>query len=166
MPIFSKEDLKMALKSIKIRDVMKTPVITIYEDDELSIAEEKFTVHGIAYLPVVDHSNQLVGLVSQKYLYKTQSPRRIIGHEEVDYNPGVIVDGESYYSKDTLDGYILRNIMRKNPLTLKESDSLLDAIQQMHNRVISCIPVIDNSKKIVGIMTIREVLDYLAFVAR
>ncbi len=149
-------------EKIKLKDVMKSPVVTIYEDDELSIAEERFTVHGVSYLPVVSHGNKLVGLLTQKYVYKTQSPRRIISHEEIDFNPNVILDGEAYYSKETLDSYILRNIMKHDPFSLGPDDNLADAISNMNRLVIGCIPIVDEQKKVIGVLTIREIIVFLA----
>ena len=153
---------RVVFHDVKIKEIMKAPVITVYEDDDLSVVGEKFILHGISYLPVVSHANQLVGIVSQKYLYKTQSPRRIIGHEEIDYNPQVIVDGDAYYNKESLDSYILRNIMKHDPLTLTPEHTLADAVIAMDKRNISCIPVIDAKRKVVGILTFRELLGYLA----
>ena len=163
MVIAHSEDfyLKKLFENIKIREVMKTPVVTVYEDDELSAAEQMLVQHSLSYLPVVNHAKEVVGLLSQKYLYKAQSPRRILKHEDLDYDPGVLVDGESYYEKEMLDGYILRNIMKKDPFTLGPEATLAEAILNMDSRIISCIPIVEKNK-IRGIVTIREIVTFVA----
>ena len=60
------------LKKMRIKDVMTAPVLTIFEEEPLSQAIEKFVVHGKSYLCVIDNNGRLAGLMSQKYLYKTK----------------------------------------------------------------------------------------------
>ena len=140
------------LENIKIKTVMNTDVIKIREYEELSRAEELFIKYGIYYLPVVNQYNKLVGLLSQKYLYKTQSPRHI-DKDQLKYGTDIIVDGNAFYDKETLDGYILRNVMLKDPFTLTPDDSVLHAILEMAKRKIGCICVINVEKKVCGMIT-------------
>jgi len=150
-------------KNTKLEEIMRTPVITVREDDEFSDAEKKFiSNHTINHLCVVNRENQLVGIISQKYIYKTQSPRKILGHEELDYSPDIMIDGDSFYHKDSLDSYILRSIMQKNPFTLKVDDSVADAIVNMNKRNLGCIPLIDDNKKIKGVLTNNEIVLFIA----
>ena len=148
------------LDQIKIKDVMIKNVVKIYEDDELSIAEQKFVENHINYLVVIDHDKKIVGLLSRKYLYKTLAPRKIVS-EEMDYDPQIIIDGDSFYEKATLDNFILRNIMNKNPSCLKPEDSLKTALLMMAEKKVSCIPVIDANKKPVGVLSHQEIVGYV-----
>ena len=154
-------EIKMLFEMTKIQDIMRTPVITVYEDDDFSEAEEKFTHYGINYILVTNRENKLVGVLSQKYIYKTQSPRKILGHEELDYDPNIIVDGDSFYDKESLDRYILRNIMSKNPFVLSPEDSITDAVLAMDKKNLGCIPIVDEKNKVKGIVTDREVVRFL-----
>ena len=140
------------LEKIKIKSVMNTDVVKIREYEELSKAEELFLSHGIYYLPVVNQYNQLVGLLSQKYLYKTHSPRKI-NKDQLVHGPDIIVDGNTFYWKETLDGFLLRNVMLQHPFTLSPEDSIFTAIMEMAKRKIGCIIVIKEDKKICGIVT-------------
>lgn len=160
-PLEIKRQIFDILEKTKIREIMVSPAITIYEDDEFSVAEEKFISHKIHYLPVVDHEQKLVGFITHKYLYKTQSPRRIQS-EEISLTPDIIVDEDSFYEKDTLNSYILRHIMNKSPSSMKADQSLAEALSLLALRDIGSIPIIDNQRKVVGILTKTEIIKILA----
>lgn len=153
--------IKILFETTQVQEIMKTPVITVYEDDDFSEAEEKFIHYGINYVLVVSRQHKFVGLLSQKYIYKTQSPRKILGHEEIDYDPNIIVDGDSFYDKEGLDRYILRNIMSKDPFVMKPEDSVADAVFAMDKKNLGCIPILDQSGKIKGIVTNKEIVSFI-----
>jgi len=157
----NKAQLQTLFKGVKVKDVMKTPVIKIFEDDDFSVAEQKFIENKIFYLPVVTHENKLAGFITHKYLYKTQSPRKI-QQEGMDYQPDIIVDGDSFYDKETLNSYILRHIMNKNPLTMSPGESVVEALRIFTRRNIEAIPVIEKDRTVAGIITKREILSLIA----
>ncbi len=150
-------DLKKYLKETKVTEIMKKNVVTVFEDDEMSDAEEKFILYKISHLIVVDHNKRFLGLISQKYIYKTQSPRKIV-KEEMDYDKNIVIDGDTFYEKDTLNKYILRTVMHKAPVVLSPDASILDALTQIEKKTISCIPIVDKDKKVVGILTDRDIV--------
>jgi CBS domain-containing protein len=51
-------------KLMKVRDLMSTEVVTCYEDADINEAAHLMEEKGIARLPVFDHSDHLVGLLS------------------------------------------------------------------------------------------------------
>ena len=75
--------------------IMQKSIVTLFEDDDLSVAQELFIERAISHIPVIDRDNIIQGLLSQKYLYKTLSPRKIIGGEELIHDPDVLVEHES-----------------------------------------------------------------------
>jgi len=153
-------DIANIYTKILCSEVMNKNFVTINEDDEFSLAEEKFVVHGIYYL-IVLRGRELAGLISHKYLYKTQSPRKILG-DGIDYNPNIVIDGDAFYDKETLDSYILEHIMLKDPFTLGPDNTLADVVQAMSKRKIGCIPIIDKKRKVLGIITEKDLIKYIA----
>ena len=148
-------------KKLRIKDIMVTPVFTIFEEDGVSEAHEKFIAHGISYLCVVDHSDRLVGIISRKYLYRAQSPLKIIDGQNI-YDKNIILDGDSYFDKAMLAGINLKAIMQREPLTMGPNDSVAEAIIQMARKKIGCIPVLDTNRKILGILTNQDVVNVTA----
>ena len=137
------------MKTTPIRDIMKSPVITVQLDEPFSHVEEKLRLKGIRHLPVVDHENKIVGLITQRDLYRTISPHR----DE---------DGNAVYDSSTLDSFILKRIMTPNPATLTPDHKLALAVDLMATGHYGCIPIVDANKKIVGIVTETDILKFLS----
>lgn len=150
------------LGKIKVGDVMKKEVVTLHEDDELSEAQEKFVTFRTSHICIVNNADKLVGLVSQKYLFKTQSPRKVISRDDMDYDPQLIVDGDTFYDRETLDSYILHHVMNKTPFTLTPDDPLTEAVVAMAKKNVGCIPVIDQNRKVKGILTDLVIVRFFA----
>jgi CBS-domain-containing membrane protein len=150
------------LRQTKIKHIMNQHATTVNINDELSAAQMKFTSEHLTHLVVVDNENKVVGLLSQKYLYKTRSPRKVVS-EVMEYRPDLLRDGaDTFYTKDMLDSYILERIMQARPLTLGLEDTLAEAILHMANKKLGCIPVVDNENRIQGVLTHFEIIGFLS----
>ncbi len=150
-------------KKVKIQEIMNSAVIKVRMDDDFSNVEECFITHGLTHLPVVNYVDKLVGLISQKYLYKTQSPRKFFEEPQmIDPDPDKIVDGDSFYHKETLNSYILHQIMQKDPFTMGPEDSVGEAVKNMANKKLGCIPIVDPQHTICGILTNQDIIKFLA----
>jgi acetoin utilization protein AcuB len=136
--------IKELLQATKLKDVMTSPVITVATTDEFHMVQEKLVVYDIRHLPVVDENGRIVGLISQRHLYKIHSPRRL-------------ESGEWYYDKDMLDSFILKNVMVKEPFVLGPDNTLEEATVQFK---FVCIPVVDADRKPVGIITRDTVINF------
>ena len=53
----------------------------------------------------------------------------------------------------------LKDIMNKNPHTLSEEDSILDASKFMEKEKIRNLPVVNKNNQLVGLITLREIID-------
>lgn len=147
------------LKEIRLKDVMTTPVTTVVVDDDFSCVEEMFVKNKIRHLPVVNHDEEIVGVVSQKDVYRRVAPRRS-SEGKVLYHEDIIVDKDGYYEKDSLNKYILNCVMKKKPYVLKGSDCLGDAIHLMTINNLSCVPIVDEKRHVVGIITRIDILKF------
>jgi CBS domain-containing protein len=157
----AKKEIRDMLRDIKVSKIMTTRVFSIRADANLSQAATLFSDQALTHLPVVDTNNKVVGLLSHMYLYKTQAPRRFV-EGEVTAAPDMVIDGDSFYLKETLDRHYLKNIMKKDPLTVNLNESLAVVVHIMANRRIGCIPVVDDLKNLVGIITNQDVINFLA----
>lgn len=153
--------LRKLFQNVKVGDVMMTPAISIHETDNFSVAQEKFVDQHLTHICVVNDAGHLVGLISQKYLYKAQSPRKIFG-EELEYDPDIIIDGDSFYDKEVLDSYMLPKIMSRDPFTMKIDQPLEDAIFNMANKRLGCVPIIDDKDVLRGVLTDQLIVKFLS----
>ena len=131
----------------KLSDILKTPVISVGEYDPFSSVYEKFHDHGIRHLPVVNETNKVIGLITQRDFYRIHSPRRLL-------------DGENYYDKETLNSFILKNVMTPNPFTLTPEHSIADCLKAMADFKYGCVPVVNQYKELVGIVTNTDILKF------
>jgi acetoin utilization protein AcuB len=140
------------LKKISLKEVMSKPVVTVNVAGDLLVVEEKFVENGIRHLPVVDNLGKLVGLITQRDLYRIISPRRF-------FDPNmrnafdIIVDKDGFYSKEMLEGFILEKVMIPDPVALKAENSIAQAVQAMVKHQVGCIPVVDNGRRVIGMFS-------------
>ena len=153
--------LRQILENVLVKDIMEVKVYPLKVEDPLSRAVELFSVHGVSHLPVVDDNQRLVGLLSHKYLYKTVSPRKFI-EGELNPDPAMVMEKDSYYWKDMVNSFILRKVMYPNPPQLKPDDHLSKAVLTMAARYSGCIFVTNPSGQVVGALTDLDIVDYLA----
>ncbi len=157
--------IKVLFNKLLVRDLMTTRIATVGEFDDLSSAQSKFLSKKMPYVFVVDKSQRLVGLLSQKYLYKAQSPRKMIT-DEMQMSPDIIMDGNSYYSKETLNSYYLTNVMQKKPLSIRDDAKLAEAVVLMSQKNVACIPVVDSENIVCGAITNELIMDYLCSIVK
>src|SRR3989338_4126653 len=129
--LYDYSGVKRLLEEYKVKDIMTTPVQIVTESQTLSDVEKIFLSKRVNHVCVVDNDFRLRGLISQKYLYKTIAPRRILPGSRIDEDAQTIIDGTSFYDKRSLDGFFLTDIMQIFPTTLREDDAILKAVEFM-----------------------------------
>ncbi len=138
---------KEFLRSIKVKDVMTSPVITVHERDDFHVVQDKLATYDIRHLPVINDAGRVVGMISQRHLYKIHSPRHL-------------ENGEWYYDKDMLDSFILKNVMMKDLYLLKPENTLEEAMKDMVRFKIGCIPIVNDYGELVGIITRDTIIEF------
>ncbi len=135
---------KIFLKTIMIKEPY---VININES--FSKTWDMFKTYDIRHLPIVDDNGILKGIITQRDLYRIESPR-------------MTLDGELMYEKESLDGHILKYVMTKDVFTLSSKDTIGTAIQAMIREKYGCIPIVNEHRYLVGIITRANILKTVA----
>ncbi len=130
-----------------ISDWMTTDVISVSPDTSMMKASKLMREHKISRLPVVDESNRLLGIVSDRDL-KEASPSKATS---LDMH-------ELYY---LLSEIKVKDIMTKTPLAVKPSETVEKAAVLMMNNHFGGLPVVDDNLKVVGIITDSDVFKVL-----
>jgi acetoin utilization protein AcuB len=133
-------------KRTSVQSIMTKRVITVEMDDQLSTVKEIFDRLHFHHVLVVDEG-KLLGVVSDRDLWKALSPN--LGTSK-----------ESYTDLATLKKRV-HQIMSRDPITLKPDATVHDAIRVFNSHRISCIPIIDDDCKPVGIVSWRDILKAL-----
>jgi acetoin utilization protein AcuB len=133
---------------VKIKDWMNSPVHTVKPRDTVAHARELLERYRINQLPVV-RDGVLVGIVTDRDL-RNAAPSAA---EQAAADLGQI--------KDVLDPETIavETVMTERVFALAPEDSLEDAVRIMRRERFGAIPVVDNNRRVVGIVTRSDVLD-------
>ena len=126
---------------------MSPNVVTISDESRLDSAKDLFEQHKFHHLLVTDNSGKLVGVLSDRDLFKAISPH--IG-----------LASEKERDLATLNKRVHQVAARK-VIAANNKANLNMAIKLFKENKISCLPVIDENNKPVGILTWRDIINWL-----
>jgi len=129
-----------------VENIMSKTVVTIAMDDSLKVIKEIFDYTGFHHLLVIE-SDELVGVISDRDYLRALSP-----------NIGTVA--ETIKDVATLNKKA-HQIMTRKPVTLFPRAGLHDAIKIFNNHKISCVPIVDEDYKPVGILSWRDIFKVL-----
>jgi acetoin utilization protein AcuB len=127
--------------------MMTARVVTVEMDDRLEVVRQIFDRLNFHHLLVVGESKKLVGVVSDRDLLKALSP-----------NVGSVA--ETARDLATLNKRV-HQIMSRTLFTLHPHAAVTEAVQLFLHQRISCIPIVDDGFKPVGILSWRDVMKSL-----
>lgn len=119
----------------KVKDIMKTDLVTINQNDSVRQAVRSLVDHNITGLPVVNDNNRLAGVISEKDMLKLL------------YN---LEDG----------GGKIRDCMTRDPVSFSPEDSLTDVAECFMNNPFRRVPIVSDGK-LVGIVSRKDILAYI-----
>jgi acetoin utilization protein AcuB len=130
-----------------VGSIMTRRVVSVDMDDPLDVVKEIFDALKFHHLLVLDDRGKLKGVVSDRDLLKALSP---------------YVGSAAENARDiaTLNKRV-HQIMSRNLITLQPRASISEAVQLFLDHRISCIPIIDEALKPVGILSWRDVIKTL-----
>ncbi|MET3106860.1 acetoin utilization protein AcuB [Oxalobacteraceae bacterium GrIS 2.11] len=132
--------------SMDVANIMSTHVVSVELDDTLAVVKEIFENLKFHHLLVLDEG-KLLGVISDRDLLKALSP-----------NLGSNI--ECYKDIATLNKRV-HQVMTRHPIVLDQRASVADAVALFNTNRISCIPIVDEAGKPVGIVSWRDVLKNL-----
>lgn len=121
-----------------VREVMSREVSTLDANENLSIADDVMNLGRIRHMPVVDEAGALVGIVSQRDIFRG-ALARLLGY------------GDRAQSK-LIATLSVKDVMTRDPVTIGPDAQLSEAAQTLYEKKYGCLVVVEN-EKIVGILT-------------
>ncbi|HXZ89783.1 MAG TPA: CBS domain-containing protein [Candidatus Dormibacteraeota bacterium] len=119
------------MKNVLARDVMIKDVHTIAADKKVAYARLMMLRHNIGALPVVDDNGVVVGIITQR---------------DVDMAGADVSDLK------------VSDLMTRSLITAKETTPLRWIVERMIETGIQRIPVVDESSKLLGLVTQTSVI--------
>ncbi|SHN39138.1 CBS domain-containing protein [Chitinophaga sp. CF418] len=124
-----------------VRDILRVKghvVYSIQPNDTVFDALSVLVDKNVGALVVLSDKDKVVGIFSER-----------------DYARRVILKGRA--SKETL----ISEIMTENPFTVTEDDSIQDCMVKMTDKHIRHLPVTDDQQRLVGMISIGDVVKYV-----
>ncbi|MFQ3197172.1 MAG: acetoin utilization protein AcuB [Paraglaciecola sp.] len=135
---------------MKISKLMSKHVVVVKMDDPLSKVKDIFDQGKFHHLLVVD-DGRLYGVISDRDLLKSISPK--IGDMAATTKDLASLNKKAH------------QIMTRKPISLNENATVKEAITIFNEHKISCIPIINNTDKPVGIVSWRDIMQELGNMA-
>ena len=127
---------------MKIKNWMTRDPLTVEPDTLIIDAKNMMKEHNIRRLPVVK-DGKLMGIVTYRNIIEASpSSATSLSIHELNY---LILKLQ------------VKDVMRKNPITVSTEDSVIDVILEGSRKGIGAFPVVDHGK-LVGIVTETEIL--------
>lgn len=154
-------DIEAHRLTVRARDLMASPVITVSPDDTLEHVARTMLEHGIGAVPVVDQDGRLLGIITEHDLmahehgvpFSVYRAPQLFGHwlppeglEEI-YNLGRTIKA--------------KEVMRSPVLTVSEDATVSEIAQLMLETGREHIPVVRDGQ-VVGIVTRHDLLKLMA----
>ena len=124
---------------------MTSEVITVTIDASIFEAQEKMAHHTIRHLPVIDEDNTLLGIVTDRDI-----------RSALPYS--LFKDPDSGVGREKVEALKIRDVMSKNPLTISPGDTIQDALLLIQEKRVGAFPVVDENRKLKGIISVRDLL--------
>lgn len=123
---------------VYVRDVMSKDVATLELNDKLKIADDVMKLGRIRHMPVLDDDQEIVGILSQRDLFRG-ALARCIGYGE-------------FAQQKILDQLVVKEVMSKDVVTVSPFAPLQEAARLMLDRKIGCVVAAEEGR-LVGILT-------------
>ena len=133
-------------KNDPISKIMTTNIIAVHQSQKLSDVRHIIIESNIHHVPIVE-GKKLVGLISFTDLMKLNIVSSGADERTIDS----IVDQQ----------FTIQDIMTTELTTVKNTDSVRQASKILAESNFHSLPVIDEQKEIVGIVTMTDLIQYL-----
>jgi CBS domain-containing protein len=140
---------------MKVREIMTKEIVSIKPTDSAKDALALLLKMQISGLPVIDTQGKLTGMFTEKDILKNIFPSYIekVGRFVYEENPKSI--------KKKLQGLVnlpVSQLMRIDAVTVEEGTSLCEVTRLMLTQKVRRIPVLDENKKVVGIIAREDIV--------
>ncbi len=116
--------------------VMSTRLFSVRPEDIVDLAANLMDWHQVRHVPVEDGTGRLVGLVSHRAILR------------------MFARGHPNRQKEVL----VRNVMRHDPVTASVETPTIEAMRIMREHRVSCLPIIGDKNRLVGLVTERDLM--------
>ena len=122
---------------------MTHKVVTMDQEASIFDAHELMVKNKIRHLPIVDQKQHLIGIVTDRDI-RSALPNRFF-----ELSPG---------EEEKIAAIKVKDIMTKDPITISPTYTIQDALLMIQNAKVGALPVVDEDKRLKGIISVRDLL--------
>ncbi|MFH1690422.1 MAG: CBS domain-containing protein [Candidatus Eisenbacteria bacterium] len=150
---------------LKTRDYMTTDVVSVGRAANVAEIVALLKKHRIPGVPVVDEDKRLLGLVTHEELINIFIPHYLSMFDELAFldDLGEIEAQTMAEIEPTL--FLAEDIMATNLITAGPSTSIMKVAALMVNRKLVLVPVVDEDRRVVGVLSRNDVSSALTWAA-
>lgn len=131
---------------VLVKHLMTSPVVSLFAEQTLPLAEAIMRFKHIRHLPVIDDAGRLVGLVSHRDLLRAQ----------ISSLTGLTDEQRRARQEEVR----VRELMTRDIWTVKPATLASVAGKLLADHRFGCLPVVDEQGVIIGIITERDFLRF------
>jgi len=128
-----------------VEQSMSKNLITVGPEAGILEAKDVMAKHNIRHLPVVDKDDKLLGVITDRDVRSAM--------------PSIFVDSCNIEEeKEKLSKLKIKDVMTKEVVTISPLYTLQDALLLMQKTSFGAFPVVDEDRKLKGIISIRDLM--------
>ena len=124
---------------------MTKGVITVDQEASIFEAQELMAQNDIRHLPVVDREQRLIGIVTDRDI-RSALPYRYFKRSF------------ERSEKEKLSRLKVADIMTEEPISISPTYTIQDALLLIQDSKVGALPVIDEDRRVTGIISVRDLL--------
>jgi len=133
------------MNTMFLKEIMTKDPITLNIDESFCKVAQIFQEKDIRHLPIVNGQGLILGIISQRDLNRIASPKK---------GP----NGEYLYDPAELTKYVLKQHVIQKVSSLSPEDTLEKAVEIMAEKKLGCMPIVDPEGRVIGIVTVTDLL--------
>ena len=137
------------IATTSIGQIMTTEVLTVYPDDLMTKVGDIFKTHNFHHIPVIEKDGTVVGIISKSDYYQILHGLTIFK-----------IKNSKEYNESISRSLLAKEVMTKQVATLHPEDSLQLAVGIFRENFFHAMPIVDEHKKLVGILSTYDLLNY------
>ena len=138
-----------------VKNIMTEQVVCLGSDENLAATMEVMKNGKFRHVPIVDAEGVLVGILSDRDVLRYLP---FVGGQRL---PGSDAFRSSLFHVDTRDPSLslpIASIMTRNVTHVRQNCIFYNAVKMLYELKISCLPVIDEDKKLRGMVTVTDIM--------
>ena len=138
-----------------VKDIMTDQVVCLEAHDNLDKVMKVMQKGKFRHVPVVDKQQKLVGIISDRDVLRLLPFRKGQRKPQSEVFRAELFDVDPYEPVTHQQVY---RIMNRDVIHVQLSCDFHDVVKMLHENKISCVPVTDKDKKLLGIATVTDVM--------